>query len=107
MPHAVFEEDAVYGFSKNARLALTKIVFVPNVRQPLVAFPAAGVDGTLRRNLISNDGLKRFGRIVRNQFGVNGTISLLNAEHRLFKRYPASFGGMDLRKFWWCQRNAY
>lgn len=51
------------------------------------------MDVTLGLNLASNGGLKHFGKQVRNQFGINGTISLIDAEHRLFKRSPAFFWG--------------
>ena len=37
--------------------------------------------------------MKRFGRAVRDQLCVNGSITLIDAEDRLFKRAPSPFSG--------------
>ena len=51
------------------------------------------MDNALRRNLAPDDGLKRFGRAVRDQLCVNGSIALIDAEDRLFKRASSPFSG--------------
>ena len=65
----------------------------PNVHQPVIAFPAAGMDNALRRNLAPDDGLKRSGRAVRDQLCVSRSVTLTDAEDRLLERAPASFSG--------------
>ena len=70
-----------------------EVFVVPHIHQSVIAFPAVGMDNTLRRNLAPDDGLKRFGRAVRNQLCVNGSITLIDAKDRLFKRAPSPFSG--------------
>lgn len=64
---------------------------VPNTHQSVIAFPAAGMDNALRRNLAPDDGLKRFDRAVGDQFCANRSVTLIDVEDRLLERAPPSF----------------
>ena len=80
-------------FRKMSGFVDAEVFVVPHIHQSVIAFPAVGMDNTLRRNLAPDDGLKRFGRAVRDQLCVNGSITLIDAEDRLFKRAPSPFSG--------------
>ena len=63
------------------------------------------MDNAPGRNPAPYDGLKRFGRAVRDQFGINRTVTLIDAENRMPKCSPAFFGGRGARESGWGQRD--
>lgn len=57
-------------FRKMSGFVDAEVFVVSHVYQSVIAFPAVGMDNAFRRNLASDDGLKRFGRAVRDQLCV-------------------------------------
>ena len=72
-------------FRKVSGFVDAEMFVVPHVHQSVIAFPAVGMDNALRRNLAPDDGLKRFGRAVRDQLCANRSLTLTDAEDRLLE----------------------
>ena len=52
---------------KVSGLVDAEVFVTPNVHQSIITFPAVGMDNALRRNLVPDDGLKRFAEAVGDQ----------------------------------------
>jgi len=72
------------------RVKHAKMLAVPDINQPVVTAPAIAVDYSIERNMPANHLLQRAFLTIRNDLGINRTITLEDAEDDGLTRRAAS-----------------